>query len=58
MVKIKVTAEVVNRWGKRYIAKDWIIEVSETDVVNFDGFARVEKVVTKKTKNENNKKRD
>ena len=57
MAKIKVTTSVVNRWGKRYVAKDGIIEVSDADLNFFDGFARVEtkKVTPKKTKNEDNK---
>ena len=57
MAKIKVTTAVVNRWGKRYIAKDWIIEVDDKDLNFFDGFARVEakKVTPKKTKDEDNK---
>ena len=58
MAKIKVTTEVINRWGKRYIAKDGIIEVSNEDLIHFDWFAKVEtkKVITKKVKNEDNKK--
>lgn len=57
MVKIKVTAAVVNRGTKRYIAKDWVIEVSTEDVKYFDWFSKVEvkKVTTKKTKYEGNK---
>ena len=60
MVKIKVQAQIVNRGGKRYIAKDGIIEVSNEDMINFDGFKKVEtkKIVTKKTTNESYKKRD
>lgn len=57
MVKIKVTQEVVNRWGKRYIAENWVIDVSEQDLIYFDWFAKVEskKINTKKTKDESNK---
>ena len=36
MTKIKVTADVVNRGGKRYIAKDGFIEVDEQDMVFFE----------------------
>ena len=58
MAKIKVTAEIINRWWKRYVAKDWIIEVNDNDLEDFKGFDRVEnKVAPKKTKNESNKKR-
>lgn len=58
MAKIKVTAPVINRAGKRYIAKDWIIEVDEKDLKEFKWFEQVKakKVITKKPKNENNKK--
>ncbi len=57
MAKIKVTTAVVNRGGKRYVAKDGVIEVADADLNFFDGFARVEtkKVTPKKTKDEDNK---
>lgn len=59
MTKIKVTNQVVNRWGKRYIAKDWVIEVTIDDLVHFDWFSKVEskKIITKQKSNENSKKR-
>ena len=57
MSKIKVTTAVVNRGGKRYVAKDWVIEVSDADLNFFDGFNRVEvkKNTPKKIKDEDNK---
>lgn len=57
MVKIKVTTEVINRGGKSYIAKDWLIDVEVQDMEHFDGFAKLEtkKVTPKKTKNDNKK---
>ena len=57
MAKIKVTTEVINRGGKKYIAKDGIIEVLNEDLIHFDWFAKIEakKVTPKKTKNEDNK---
>ena len=57
MVKIKVTTEVINRGGKSYIAKDWLIDVEVQDMEHFDGFAKFEtkKVTPKKTKNDNKK---
>lgn len=57
MIKIKVTTTVVNRWGKKYIAKDWVIEVSNEDLAYFEWFAKVEvkKTIIKKTKDEDNK---
>ena len=57
MAKIKVTQAVVNRWGKRYVSKDWVIEVLEQDVIHFEGFKKVEskKVTPKNTKDEDNK---
>lgn len=60
MPKIKVTQAVVNRGGKRYVAKDWVIEVAIEDMENFDWFAKFEtkKVTPKKTKNEDIKTRD
>lgn len=54
MVKFKTSNEVVNRGGKKYIAKDWVIEVDEKDIEHFDWFTKVE--APKKTKNENTKK--
>ena len=57
MAKIKVTTSVINRWGKKYIAKDWVIEVSNEDLVHFEWFKKVEekKVTPKKIKDEDNK---
>ena len=57
MPKIKVTTAVVNRGGKRYVAKDWVIEVSNEDMNHFDGFKKpeVKKITPKKIKNEDNK---
>lgn len=55
MAKIKVTTDVVNRGGKKYIAKDWIIEVKDEDLIDFEWFKKVE--APKKPKNDNNKKR-
>lgn len=61
MARIKVTQEVVNRGGKRYVAVDGYIEVSEEDIIFFDGFKvdtpKVE-INPKKKKNENIKKED
>jgi len=60
MPKIKVTQAVVNRWGKRYIAKDWVIEVAIEDMESFDWFAKFEtkKITPKKVKDEDIKTRD
>lgn len=54
MPKIKVTQAVINRGGKRYVAKDWVIEVSNEDLNFFDWFARVvaKKITPKKIKDE------
>lgn len=54
MPKIKVTQAVINRWGKRYIAKDWVIEVSNEELEFFDWFKKVEvkKPTPKKIKDE------
>tara|TARA_R110000744_G_scaffold161947_2_gene278573 strand:+ start:384 stop:554 length:171 start_codon:yes stop_codon:yes gene_type:complete len=51
MAKFKVTQQIVNRGGKRYIAENGVIEVDASDVSNFAGFIEI-----KKTKNENTKK--
>ena len=51
MAKFKVTQQIVNRGGKRYIAENGVIEVDACDVWNFAGFIEI-----KKTKNENTKK--
>lgn len=50
MVKIKVTADIVNRGGKSYKATNWIIEVAEQDIEFFKWFTKVEepKKITKK----------
>ena len=60
MPKIKVTTEVINRGGKRYIAKDWLIDVEVQDMEHFDGFTQFQtkKITPKKPKNENTKTRD
>ena len=60
MPKIKVTQDIVNRWGKRYIANDWVIEVANEDMGNFDWFEKVEtkKITPKKVKDEDIKTRD
>lgn len=55
MAKIKVTQEVINRGGKRYIAENGVIEVLEEDLVHFDWFAKFE---TKKVKPKKNKDED
>lgn len=57
MIKLKVTASVVNRWGKKYIAKNGVIEVMEEDICHFEGFKRVAPTktntkTTNKVKNE------
>ena len=62
MNKIKVTAQVVNRNWQKYIAKDWIIEVADSELEHFTGFETVEEektesnVSTKSKKNESKKK--
>ena len=53
MVKFKTKYEQVNRGGKKYFSKDWVIEVDEKDVEHFEGFTKVEQP---KKKNESNKK--
>ncbi len=55
MVKLKTSNEVVNRGGKRYIAKDGFIEVDEQDMVFFEWFETVE---TKQAKNESTWKKN
>lgn len=35
-MRVQVTQEVVNRWGKRYIAQDWYIEVASEDLIHFN----------------------
>lgn len=35
MPKIKVSQQVVNRWGKKYIAVDWCIDVETEDMIYF-----------------------
>jgi len=57
MVKFKVTQAIVNRGGKRYIAKDWIVEVAQEDVKSFEGFKKAEvKNVTPKVIKDEDKK--
>lgn len=55
MVKFKTKYEQVNRGGKKYFAKDGVIEVDEKDVEHFDWFQKLESPKPKK-KNESNKK--
>lgn len=55
MAKFKVTQQVVNRGGKKYVAENGVIEVDASDVKHFEWF---EEVKPKATKNESNKKTD
>ena len=59
MPNIKVTAKVVNRWGKSYVAKDWVITVEIQDMEHFKGFDVVAEIqiAPKPSTDESKKKR-
>lgn len=53
MHKFRVSTLVVNRGGKKFFAKDGVIEVSSEDAKHFEGFEEIK--TAKKTKDEDNK---
>lgn len=47
MVKIKVNAKEINRWGKKYFSEKWVIEVLDSDLIHFKWFEKEKKITLK-----------